>query len=277
MIAVNVMPVDALQVVRAAQSAEAAGVPTLVLPDNGARTRDGWVALGAAAMCTDRMRLGLITNPFTRRPEVTAGALATLDEVSGGRGLLILSAGGAYQLASMGAQRSQPLDALAESIAIVRDRHPAGRLWLATKGPKTLELAAARADGVLLSGIPFSLLGGLVLALREQAPALTVALTLHHRFDEASDLASRERVVYELLNMRPEYREAAGVPGALVSEVSAAVAEAGPVAAAALVPERVIAEFCLDGPRNEVVARAEALARDTGLDEVVLPERSLLP
>lgn len=53
---------------------------------------DPWVALTAAAMVTERIRLGTLLTPVSRhRPWQLAGALATLDNLSGGR--VILSVG----------------------------------------------------------------------------------------------------------------------------------------------------------------------------------------
>ena len=53
---------------------------------------DPWVALSAAAMLTDHIRLGtMLTPPSRRRPWKLAGETATLDNLSGGR--LILSFG----------------------------------------------------------------------------------------------------------------------------------------------------------------------------------------
>jgi probable F420-dependent oxidoreductase len=53
------------------------------------RTLDPFVALGAAAAVTDRIRLGTgIALPAQREPIVTAKAVATLDHLSGGRFVL---------------------------------------------------------------------------------------------------------------------------------------------------------------------------------------------
>src|SRR5438046_1943147 len=57
--------------------------------------RDTWILLTAAAGATQRILLGPgVTNPYTRHPFQTVSALATLDELSGGRALLGVGAGG---------------------------------------------------------------------------------------------------------------------------------------------------------------------------------------
>ncbi|MFD0691338.1 LLM class F420-dependent oxidoreductase [Actinomadura fibrosa] len=56
------------------------------LPDEYARTLDPFVSLAAAAVVTERIRLGTgILLPAQREPIVTAKAVATLDRLSGGR------------------------------------------------------------------------------------------------------------------------------------------------------------------------------------------------
>ena len=47
---------------------------------------DAWISLAAAAMCTERIRLGTMLTPVPRRkPWDLAGQTATLDNLSGGR------------------------------------------------------------------------------------------------------------------------------------------------------------------------------------------------
>jgi hypothetical protein len=87
-------------VVEAAQSAEAAGWDALLLWDHlgyvwGAPAADPWVVLAAVAQATVRLRLGTAVTPLPRRrPAVVAGAVATLDRLSGGRVIFGAGAGG---------------------------------------------------------------------------------------------------------------------------------------------------------------------------------------
>ena len=68
------------------RQAEAAGFEYGWLFDSHVLWRDPYPLLTLMAGVTERMRLGTcVTNPGTREPTVTASALATLDEVSGGR------------------------------------------------------------------------------------------------------------------------------------------------------------------------------------------------
>jgi 5,10-methylenetetrahydromethanopterin reductase len=56
--------------------------------------RDPYAALALLARATTRVRLGVLaTNPVTRHPAVTAGAILTIHEASGGRAVLGLATG----------------------------------------------------------------------------------------------------------------------------------------------------------------------------------------
>src|SRR3989337_1868042 len=68
------------------RQAEAAGFTYGWLFDGHVLWREGYPLLTLMALHTTEMRLGTcVTNPATREPSVTASALATLDEISGGR------------------------------------------------------------------------------------------------------------------------------------------------------------------------------------------------
>ncbi|WP_192498536.1 LLM class flavin-dependent oxidoreductase [Ornithinimicrobium pratense] len=77
-----------------ARAAEAAGWDGFFLWDHvqwrpGAAPLDPWVMLGAIAALTERVRLGTLVTPLSRRrPYAVAKALVTLDRLSGGRAAL---------------------------------------------------------------------------------------------------------------------------------------------------------------------------------------------
>ena len=73
---------------------EATGFDWLGIADPQSVFHELYVALTVAARETSRIRLGpLVTNPQTRHLVVTASAMASLDELSGGRMALGLGSG----------------------------------------------------------------------------------------------------------------------------------------------------------------------------------------
>lgn len=79
---------------RRAAQAEAAGYDGIVYVDSQNLAGDCYVTLALAAAATSRIRLGTgVTNPFTRHPAVTAGAIATIQAESGGRAVLGIGRG----------------------------------------------------------------------------------------------------------------------------------------------------------------------------------------
>jgi len=80
-----------------------------------------YVALSQMALQTSRIRLGPgVTNPYLIHPSVTAAAVATLGELSGGRAMLGISAGDPYFLETVGVEHRRPVLATREAIEIVR-------------------------------------------------------------------------------------------------------------------------------------------------------------
>jgi 5,10-methylenetetrahydromethanopterin reductase len=80
--------------VQRAQRAEAAGFDGITVVDSQNLSGDCYIALAMAAVATTRIKLGTgVTNPFTRHPAVTAGAIATVQAVSAGRAHLGIGRG----------------------------------------------------------------------------------------------------------------------------------------------------------------------------------------
>jgi alkanesulfonate monooxygenase SsuD/methylene tetrahydromethanopterin reductase-like flavin-dependent oxidoreductase (luciferase family) len=95
--AVSIPPfTDPATVVEMARDAEAAGWDGVFVwdhlrwsIDSPPEVHDPWVLLGAMAVVTERVRLGTLVTPLSRRrPWVVAKHLTTLDHLSGGRAVL---------------------------------------------------------------------------------------------------------------------------------------------------------------------------------------------
>jgi len=82
------------QSARRAEETERAGFAGLSFVDSQNLSGDCYVALALAARATARLKLGTgVTNPFTRHPAVTAGAIASVHADSGWRPVLGLGRG----------------------------------------------------------------------------------------------------------------------------------------------------------------------------------------
>ena len=109
------------QVVNAAVAAERLGCSRVWIPDEGLAARECWVTLGAVAAATSSVEVGTgITNAYTRHPGMTAAAVATLDEASGGRAALGIGAGGALTLTALAIERRAPITAMRELVTTSR-------------------------------------------------------------------------------------------------------------------------------------------------------------
>lgn len=149
------------------REAEDAGFELLGVGDSQSVFREVYVSLTLAALATRRARLGpLVTNPVTRHPVVTASAISSLDELSGGRAVLGLGSGDSalYTVGAPPARRAALEEAVATANRLTagetveregrvwRVRHAKRRVpvYLAAEGPQTLRLAARVADGIIV-------------------------------------------------------------------------------------------------------------------------------
>jgi 5,10-methylenetetrahydromethanopterin reductase len=107
------------QLVERAKLAEANGYSTVWVADERFY-REVYSCLGQLAVYTSRVLLGpCVTDPFARHPALTAMAIATLDEISGGRAILGIGAG-ISGFAELGIERKKPARAICEAIELIR-------------------------------------------------------------------------------------------------------------------------------------------------------------
>ena len=129
--------------------------------------RDVYVALTLCAIKTNKMKLGTgVTNPYTRHLTVTANAISSVDELSGGRAFLGIGVGesSVYTLGL----KPRPLQELRIAVPLIRslirgeEVEYEGKkirstwskrdvpVYIAASGPKSLEQAGEIADGVII-------------------------------------------------------------------------------------------------------------------------------
>lgn len=154
-----------------AKQCEAAGWDGLLFADTQCLAHDSYVQLAMCVARTERIKLGTgVTNPVTRDPAVTAAAIATLQEESGGRMHLGIGRGDS-SLGYIG-QAPAPISKLEAYLrtlqtylgggVVDRDGFPSRLTWLseteprvpvdvAGTGPRVTRIAAELADGITLA------------------------------------------------------------------------------------------------------------------------------
>jgi 5,10-methylenetetrahydromethanopterin reductase len=138
-------------------------------------SRDCYAMLAALAAQTETLRLvSGVSDPYSRHPAQLASVIATIDEISGGRAVLGLGAGGS-NLDKLGIEVVKPLGTLREAVSLIRAltsgaassvrapgfvltegklTFPAARvppIAMAAHGPRMYELAGELADIVLVA------------------------------------------------------------------------------------------------------------------------------
>lgn len=99
--------------------AEALGYDDLWLADERF-FRDVYACLAACALATRRIRLATgVTDPYSRHPALTAMAIATLDEIAGGRAVLGIGAG-VSGFRELGVDASRSAVAIREAVELIR-------------------------------------------------------------------------------------------------------------------------------------------------------------
>jgi 5,10-methylenetetrahydromethanopterin reductase len=112
------------RLVELAQAAERLGYDDFWIADERF-FREVYASLTLVATKTSRMRLGpCVTDPYSRHPALTAMAIATLDEISGGRAILGIGAG-VSGFRELGVVRDRPAVAIREALSVI-DRLLAG-------------------------------------------------------------------------------------------------------------------------------------------------------
>ena len=271
--------------------AEELGYSYCMVADEGLML-DVYAVLGAAARATSTIRLGAVTNPYTRHPAATAAALATVDEMSGGRAFVTLVAGGTMVLHPMGLERSAPLAMMADTIEALRllwrgepvtwqgqrlslegaqlttGTHSIP-IWVAARGEKMLSLAGTHADGLVL--MVKSDLGD-AFAVAEQARAEAGAEPLTRVYLDR--LAYKPEMIeeakhlygYAIMDSPPRILKNLGLDDAEIAGLKQAFAEGGPEAVGRLVTDELVAEYQIAGTPAECRRQLENLIDEHRLD-----------
>jgi probable F420-dependent oxidoreductase len=292
---------SATETVELARRAEAAGFDYGWLFDSHVLWRDPYPLLTLIAEHTERLRLGTcVTNPGTREPSVTASALATLNEISGGRMDLGIGRGDSARRVL-----GKPPITLAnteQAIVVIRDLVE-GRpvtyegtelhfpwtgswklpVWVAGYGPMALAMTGRVADGVILQLADPDLIGWFVAQVREATiaagrPADAVRVQAAAPLHVGPRDVGRERTrwfpalvsnhVVDLVNRYPREQLPESLTGYIHDRTGYDYHHHAEVGSsnAGFVGDEVTDRFCVIGEVAEILDKLEILA-DAGVDQ----------
>ncbi len=270
---------QAAELVETFVAAEELGLDEVWIGDEGPAHPDPFAVLAAAAVRTSRVALGVaVTNPYLRHPAVTASAMTTVAELSGGRAILGLGAGGGVALDPVGIARTEPLkrtrDALRIARAVVRGlategyrppgrdaRHEPLPIYIGARGERFNRYASAEADGAFLGGIPFADLGTVVGWARSVRP-VDIALYPSVIFDGEDLEWARPRFIFAFLDTPASTRRHAGLSENEVRRAAESFEQGDDAPARRLISDDVLANLAVIGDHAVIASRLAQLVAD---------------
>jgi 5,10-methylenetetrahydromethanopterin reductase len=244
------------RLVEAIVTAEHAGLGEFWLGDEGP-ARDPLAVLAAAAPATGRIRLGVgVTNPYLRHPAMTASAFATIHELSGGRAVLGLGAGGQLALGAVGLAPERPLRDCQRALAIIRgvlrgetvDGYAAPAhamqaadlpVFIGARGERFNRWASEAADGAFVAGIAPSQAGEIV-GWARSVRDIEIAVYISAALDDDQLERARPRLIHAFSDAPPALRRRAGLADADVAAAADALDEGDPGPASALLTDPIL-------------------------------------
>lgn len=261
------------------QRAERNGLDEFWLGDEGP-AREPFAVLAAAAVSTERIRLAVgVTNPYVRHPGLAAASMLTIHELSGGRTVLGVGAGGQMSLGPFGLEATKPLDRIESFVATVRsvadrttsdsysppdiaiDASQIGAplpVFVGGRGPRINTLASAHADGAFVAGLPPFRYEEVIGWARSVRP-IEIALYPSVAFDEASIEKHRPEMIWSLVDAPQATRTALGLDSDQLRVAATALRAGDPSPARALITDDVLGEIMVIGEPVEVGAQLAAL------------------
>jgi 5,10-methylenetetrahydromethanopterin reductase len=292
---VNLIPEGSIaHTVELARHAEELGYARCWVYDEGLASHDVHVVMAAIAAATSRIEIGTgITNAYTRHPAQTIAAIASLDELSGGRAFLGLGAGGSLTLNPLGLERSAPLATLREMVAAARGLFagermdldgaaftlrgatiPRGRadteIWFAGRGDKMLRLGGEICDGVMLDFIHRPSLADYVARARSARTDVRICYSTTIVTEPSHLEAVRPHLTYRLVDSPPAVRAELGIGDDDVAAIAAAMGQ-GLHAAGALVRDEWAEPFVIGGTPDGCAGELRRIVEAYDIEEFLLP------
>jgi 5,10-methylenetetrahydromethanopterin reductase len=287
----------AKQTLRQARMADELGYDAVWVGDSHLIWKEVYVLMGAIAVGTSRVKIGpCVTNPFTRHLTVTAGGMATLHELSGGRAQLGIGAGDSA-LKNLGKKRANLLSLENSMLALRRlfrgekvtlDDYPAQLsigdpaeipIYLSAGAPKMQELAGRVADGVVLGYWP-DLKNGIARVRAGEAREQRLLGEVKVLLWTPCSISEDGREAFEAVKPQVARRLLSAAERGALSEEEIALTE--PLRKAydfrhhmgvehsALVPDQLVNRYAVAGTPGQVCAKIEEVCSIDGINEIAI-------
>ncbi|MHB8135568.1 MAG: LLM class flavin-dependent oxidoreductase [Anaerolineaceae bacterium] len=289
-IGINIIPVMPVEeIIQLIKAAEEIGYDYCLLADEGL-TADVYAILAIAARETKHIKIGPVTNGYTRHPAVTAAAMATLNELAKGRTVLVMVAGGSVVLDTFGIKREVPLTVVRETMEICRRlwsgekvnwqgsrftlanaQLEMGRqdipIWIAGRGEKILELAGKEADGVLLMVKPDI---GPALEIIDRYENKPLRIYMDRIAYTESMINDATRIFPYVLKDTPERQLRGFLSEAEILQIRNAESEGGAEAVGKIITSEMIKRYKVAGTPQECHQMIDEMVKTQRLDAFIL-------
>ena len=260
-----------------ARHAERRGIDELWLGDEGP-AREPFAVLAAAAEATEGLSLAVgVTNPYVRHPGVAAASMLTIHELSGGRAVLGVGAGGQMSLAPFGIDPKRPLASVRRFVDVVRgvaagtavegytppDVAVTGSsmpIYVGARSERLNRFASEAADGAFVAGMPPFRYAEVLGWVRSVRP-IDVALYPSVAFGTEAVERHRPEMIWSLVDAPREVRGQMGLADVDVEAAAVALREGDREPARQLIDDETLARLMLIGEPDTVGAALAELVR----------------
>lgn len=262
--------------------------------------RNVYVTLTSIALNTKKVKLGTgVVNPYVTNPLWIASAIASIDEVSGGRAILGIGAGDKATLDKLVIEWKKPLKAVKESVEVIR-RILKGEIvdfdgeivkskgasltykptheipiYVGAQGPKMLALASSIGDGILINASHPKDYNYAMKIIRDSAKGkldkLDIVACTSFSIDKDSSVAkktARPVVAFIVAGAGDEVLKRHGIEMEKVNVIRDHLSKGKFKDAAAAVTEDMINAFSISGTPQECIEMLDKLVK-TGVTQIV--------
>ena len=261
--------------------AEELGIDEFWIGDEGP-AREPISVLAAAATATSRIVLATgITNPYVRHPVVATSSMLTVHELSGGRALMGVGAGGHMALSPLGLTAERPLAAVTDFVAKARavsngvegagytppdyalTAEKVGRplpIHIGARSERLNRLASEVADGAFVAGMP-PFRYDEVIGWAQSVRPIDIALCPSVAYRDRDIERHRSESIWALLDTPPEVRAELDLDVDEVRAAANALRAGDPEPASRILHDDLLARVMLLGTPELVGPRLADLAR----------------